>query len=87
VTSFIFQTDDVCLVEKSIVRHASMLAPAGMVEIRGASLSDIEAGRTPPSRDFVPVGTVEFCRAWMHACEIGQPPRPQRRSLLQDRLG
>lgn len=64
-----------------------MLAPAGMVEIRFASLKDIETGRTQPSRAFVPVGTVEFCRAWMHACGIDEPAPLDYPACLRHYLG
>lgn len=87
VDSFIFQSDDVCHVEKSIVRHASMLAPAGMVEIRGASLTDIKTGKTLPSPATVPVGTVEFCRAWMQACGVGEPAPMDYPECLLSYLG
>lgn len=85
--NFILQKDDVCRFEKSAIRHVSMLAPAGMIEIRFASLSDIESGHIQPSRAFVPVGTVEFCKAWIRACGIHEPDPIDYPECLRSYLG
>lgn len=78
------QKDPVTEMEKRAVRHAAMLADAGAITLRGARLDEI--GETEPMPEAIPVGTVEFCRAWMARCGIQEPepldfPEPLRRFL------
>lgn len=69
--TFLFQADPVTLVEKRTIRHASMLAPEGSIEIVSSTLDGIDDA--PANRHAVPVGTVEFCRAWMERGGIREP--------------
>lgn len=85
--NFILQADNVCLYEKSSIRHASMLAPAGAFAIHSAYLRDIELGRVSLSRFSVPVGTVEFCRSWMRACSVVEPDPLDYPTYLWSYLG
>jgi len=69
---FILQKDNVCRAEKNAVITASYLRDDILVKF--ASLSDVRDGEDP-RKEFTPVGTVEFCKAWMEKCDI-QIPRP-----------
>lgn len=80
--SFILQCDPVSLVEKSTVRHACALADDLRIDAEHASqrgamfigaLSGVAFGHFGSARDLCPVGTVEFCRAWMHATGVIEP--------------
>lgn len=72
MTAFLFQSDAVSAVEKATVRQASMLADPAF-EIRYASLADVRSANVVPSRNCVPLGTVEFVRAWCHLCGLPEP--------------
>lgn len=71
MSTFLFQADPVTLIEKRTIRHASMLAPEGSIEIVSATLDGIDDA--PANRYAIPVGTVEFCRAWMERSGIREP--------------
>lgn len=86
----LFQSDDVCRVEKAVVAHAWSLWPGPDAVPRRlyASLAQLQEGRVVAPSDsrasvssllraprvpIVPVGTVEFCRAWMRATGVQEP--------------
>lgn len=69
--TFLFQSDPVTLIEKRTVRHASMIGAVSSIEIAATSLDGIDS--IPPNRRAIPVGTIEFCRAWMARCGIPEP--------------
>ena len=72
MTAFLFQSDAVSAVEKATVRQASMLADPAF-EIRHASLADVRSANVVPSPEWVPLGTVEFVRAWCQLCGLPVP--------------
>lgn len=81
MSTFIFQTDPFCVVEKSTVRHACAvgddLQALRFVQLSeallGCSFGEYKDDRGKDDRSVCPVGTVEFCRAWMHACGVIEP--------------
>lgn len=86
---FAFQREPLCLVEKTAVRQVLMLAPDGAVAPLIAPAFSTEAADNPTAVPLnrlpfgalwqsgmpppCPVGTVEFCRAWMHASGMDEP--------------
>ena len=74
----ILQSDlEICTMERAAVRHAVMKAPADAVPIVGyhslAELHRMPPGEATAEREACPVGTVEFCRAWMRAVGVAEP--------------
>ena len=63
--------------ERAAVRHAAMTALASVVPImHRRSLADLQRlapGEAAAEREVCPVGTVEFCRAWMQATGVAEP--------------
>lgn len=81
---FLLQKDEVSLVEKRVVRAASMLLDA---KVYSASLSDIkDNGVEHIPLDAVPVGTVEFVSAVMKAANILQPVHMTYPECLRESL-
>lgn len=81
---FLLQKDEVSLVEKRVVRAASMLLDA---KLYSASLSDIKtSGVEHIPLDAVPVGTVEFVSAVMKASNISQPAHMTYPECLRESL-
>ena len=84
---FVFQREPLCLVEKTAVRQVLLLAPDGAVSALVApplfaeepGAAHVPLARLPfgalrqPGSPACPVGTVEFCRAWMNACGVEEP--------------
>lgn len=69
---FLIQSDDVCVIEKRVIRHASNLIDS---KLHFASLNSLTLGsiRQDVPAQAVPVGTVEFVTAVMFAREIAEP--------------
>lgn len=72
-TIILLQADPVSLIEKRTVKHATMLMPTGSVDVRTAWLHEFNSTNTALTPSAVPVGTVEFCRAWMARCDMFEP--------------
>lgn len=75
---FILQSDlEICTLERAAVRHAVMKVPADAVPlVRQGNLAEvcrILPGEAAAEREACPVGTVEFCRAWMCAVGVDEP--------------
>jgi hypothetical protein len=97
----LFQIDDVCRVEKAVVAHAWNLwpGPDAAPQRLYASLAQLQEGRVVPPWDprasvsslprtpIVPVGTVEFCRAWMRATGVQEPEPLDYPMALRAALG
>lgn len=71
--TFLLQSDDVFRAEKDAVRRAVRQDASGEVDIRKASLAEIQGKKFMPLPQAVPVGSETFCRAWMHLCGIEEP--------------
>ncbi len=87
---FILQFDrDVCLKERRAVEHACMIR--NDMQIAGRQNIDdlrrIPFGALAEQRMACPVGTVEFCLAWMHAVGIPEPEPVDYPDILRDALG
>ena len=89
---FLLQSDpDVCLLEQRAVRHAALVAPGGCTasDYLRRSLDDLSRlapGEAAADRDFCPVGTVEFCRAWMRAAGVAEPEPIDYPAILRPAL-
>ncbi len=75
LSGFVVQQDDVCRVEKATVSQALNVWPGEAPTRLRAGLQDLLEGRRPSYNGSppAPVGTVEFCRAWMSACRVHEP--------------
>ena len=86
---FVLQSDPgVSLMERRAVDHACMLRDdmriAGRQSIE--DLARIPFGAIHEQRSACPVGTVEFCRAWMRAAGVPEPEPVDYPAALQDAL-
>ncbi|MDD5001526.1 MAG: ATP-grasp domain-containing protein [Thiomonas arsenitoxydans] len=87
--TFVFQSDPVTLMEKRAVRHACALDDRFGI---GQTMPlDLVASYLPGElRDYTPicpVGTVEFCRAWMRAVGVKEPAPIDYPECLRPALG
>lgn len=73
--TFVFQSGDFCVIEKRVVQTATMLSDdlhiAGRQDLE--DLQNMPPGALRDQRHLCPVGTVEFCRAWMRAVGVTEP--------------
>ena len=88
--NFLLQFDEgICLSERRAVVHAVCLLPDSSVLRR--PLADLQAAPFPGDlshlSDYAPVGTVEFCRAWMQATGVTEPAPIDYPDALQNALG
>lgn len=72
LTTFVLQSDDVSYFEKNAIVQASYLDDT--IKIIRASLDDVKGKRYKSNKKLVPIGSVEFCKAWMNLCDISLPP-------------
>ena len=87
---FIRQADPgVCTIETAAVRQAAWTCDDIIAEVC-AKLADVELyafGANRGQRDLCPVGSVEFCRAWMRAVGASEPAPIDYPEVLQAALG
>jgi hypothetical protein len=88
MAKYLIQADDVMRVEKRAVRSLTYSAAATQApEILYSTLVELsEAGAEIPA-DFVPIGTVEFCRKRMGQLELVEPPHMTYPTALRAFLG
>jgi hypothetical protein len=72
---FAVQSDPFALMEKAAVRHACAVSDLFVVDQRISldALAAVRPGEMVRQSDLCPVGTVEFCRAWMRATGVAEP--------------
>ncbi len=91
VPDLLLQRDDVCPAEKAAAIKAWALWSGRPPNRRTATLADVvqgvfiqAPGEHPPA---VPIGTVEFCRAWMRSCGLHEPAPLDFPDALREFLG
>lgn len=88
LSHFVLQSDPMTQVEKAAVRQAIMLGHDDSAV--SFSLNDAQhaaPGSLSSLRTACPVGTVEFCRAWMRATGVREPEPTDYPDCLQAALG